>query len=277
MYKILVKEDLGPKIKLFELEAPLLAAKAKPGQFVIIRIDEKGERFPLTIAGADAKKGTVKVVFNEVGKSTIQLGQLNQGESILNLVGPLGKESEIKNYGTVLCFGGGVLIPSLWYLVTELKKAGNKIIGVAGARTKELLVYKKELEDISDEFHITTDDGSEGNQGLEFLQEILDREKVDRVWVMSTAEATMKAVSEVTRPYEIKTIVSLAPIMVDGTGMCGCCRVTIDEGTEFACVDGPEFNGHQVDWDELMSRKRNYLPEERISSMLYERTCCKEK
>ncbi len=277
MYKIVVKENLAPKIQLFELEAPLIAAKAKPGQFVIIRIDEKGERFPLTIAGTDTDKGTVKVVFNEVGKSTIQLGQLNQGDNILNLVGPLGKESEIENYGTVLCFGGGVLIPSLWYLASVLKEAGNKIIGVAGARTQDLLIYKTELEEVSDEFHVTTDDGSEGNKGIEFLKDILDREKVDRVWVMSTAEVTMKAVSELTQPHDIKTIVSLAPIMVDGTGMCGCCRVTIGEGTEFACVDGPEFDGHQVDWDELMSRKRNYLPEERISSMLYERTCCKEK
>jgi ferredoxin--NADP+ reductase len=158
-----------------------------------------------------------------------------------------------------------------------LKDAGNKVIGIIGARTKDLLIYKNEMEAVSDEFYISTDDGSEGNKGIEFIKEILEREKIDRVWVMSTAEVTMKTVSDLTQPYEIKTIVSLAPIMVDGTGMCGCCRVTIGEGTEFACVDGPEFDGHQVDWDELMTRKRSYLPEERISSMLYEHSCCEDE
>ncbi len=271
-YNIVTKQELAPKIKLIDIEAPSVARKAKPGQFVILRLDQRGERFPLTIANTDTANGTIRVVFNEVGKSSIQLGKFEVGDAIENLVGPLGKASEIEKFGKVLCFGGGILTPALWFVAKALKDAGNDIIGVVGARTKELLIFKDEMQALSTEFYVATDDGSEGHQGLEFLQEILERAKLDRAIVMSIAEATMKAVCELTKPFEIKTIVSLAPIMVDGTGMCGCCRVNVSGGTEFACVDGPEFDGHEVDWDLLISRKRTYLPEERIASLMYERS-----
>jgi len=268
-HKIVNIKQLAPKIKRIELAAPEIAASVRPGQFVILRIDDKGERFPLTIA--DASKNTVTVVFNEVGKSTKQLGSLKKGEHISDLVGPLGKPTDIKKYGTVLCLGGGVMIPSLCYVVQELKKAKNKIISVAGARTKEVMIYKKELKALSDEFHVTTDDGSLGNSGLGFIKEILESKKIDHVFAMSTSEATLKIISDITRPYETTTIVSLAPIMVDGTGMCGACRVFIDGHMRLACIDGPEFDGHQVDWDALIMRKRMYLPEERIASLPMDR------
>ena len=174
MYRIALKSELAPKIKLMEIEVPRIAIKAMPGQFVIIRNDEFGERFPITIAGTDKEKGTIRLVFNEVGKSSKQLGNLSEGEGIQNVVGPLGKPSEIKNFGTVLCFGGGVLVPALHYLVQALREAGNEIIGVIGARKKDLLIFRDEMEGVSSELHITTDDGSEGNQGLDFIRYILD-------------------------------------------------------------------------------------------------------
>lgn len=270
MYEIVAKQELAPKIKLFEFYAPVISKKAKPGQFVILRIDEKGERFPLTIAGIDTNKGTINLVFNEVGKSTKQLGKLKEGESILNLVGPLGKPSEIKNFGKVLCFGAGVMTAPLHFIASSLYKAGNEIVGVVGARKKELLIFKNEMKSICNEFYITTDDGSEGYMGLDFLKGILEKEKINRVIAMSIHEVTIKTISELTLPYGIKTIVSLAPIMVDGTGMCGCCRVSVGGKTKFACVDGPEFDGHKVDWNLLTSRKRMYLPDERLSCVCYE-------
>jgi ferredoxin--NADP+ reductase len=211
------------------------------------------------------------LVFNEVGKSTKQLGGLQKGEQIKDLVGPLGKPTEIKRMGTVLCLGGGVMTPSLSYVASAFKKARNKIIGVVGARTKDLLIYKKEMKAVSDEFHVTTDDGSEGETGLDFLKDVLDKKKIHHVFAMSTSEATLKTISEITRPFGIKTVVSLAPIMVDGTGMCGSCRVFVDGHMRLTCIDGPEFDGHKVDWDALIRRKRMYLPEERIASLPLDR------
>ena len=271
MYKIIRKQELAPKIKLFEVEAPRVAPKVKPGQFVILRIDEMGERFPITVANRDTSKGTISLAFNEVGKSTRQLGALEEGDNILNVVGPLGKPSEIENFGRVLCVGGGVMVAPLCFVASALREAGNEIVGVVGARIKDLLIFKDEMKAISQEFHVTTDDGSEGNTGVDFIGEIINSQKIDRVVAMSTSEATLKAISELTRPHAIKTIVSLSPIMVDGTGMCGCCRVSVGEETKFTCVDGPEFDGHEVDWELLFSRKRVYLPEERISAI-----CCGE-
>ena len=270
MYKIVAKQELAPKIKLFEIYAPDIAAKAKPGQFVILRIDEKGERFPLTIANANLSKGTITLVFNEVGKSTKKLASLTEGGGILDLVGPLGNPSEIKNFGSILCVGGGVMIAPLYFVASALHKAGNELITVIGARTKDLLISEDEMKAISREFYITTDDGSKGYKRLDFLKEILSKGEIKRVVTMGPV-VTMKTVSEITKPYGIKTIVTLTPIMVDGTGMCGCCRVSIEGETKFTCVDGPEFDGHQVDWDLLISRQRIYLPEERMSSLLYER------
>ncbi len=270
MYKIVLKKELAPKIKQFEIEAPRLAVKAKPGQFVIIRVNEEGERFPITVCDTDTTKGTIKIAFNEVGKSSKQLGNLNESEGILNVVGPLGKPSEIKKFGRVLCFGGGVMVPGIHFLAKALRDIGNEIIGVVGARNKDLLIYKDEMKAISKEFYITTDDGSEGHQGMDFIKEVLEKNKVDRVVAWSVAEITMQKISEITKPYAIPTMVLLSSIMVDGTGMCGCCRAEVKGATKFACVDGPEFDGHEVDWGLLTSRKRMYLPEERLAALSYE-------
>jgi ferredoxin--NADP+ reductase len=270
-HTIIQKQELAPKIKLFEIHAPRIAARAKPGQFVVLRIDEKGERFPLTITNVTPSNEALTVVFNEVGKSTKRLGQLKKGESIQDVVGPLGNPSEIKKYGKVLCFGGGVMAPPLSFVASALREAGNVIVGVIGARTKDLLIFKKEMKNISHEFYVTTDDGSEGYTGIDFIKEVFAREKINRVVAMSTSEATLKAICEITKPLCIETIVSLAPIMVDATGMCGACRVFINGEMKLTCIDGPEFDGHTVDWGALISRKRMYLPEERISSLTYER------
>ncbi|MBC8525474.1 MAG: sulfide/dihydroorotate dehydrogenase-like FAD/NAD-binding protein [Candidatus Cloacimonetes bacterium] len=270
MNKIVAKQELATKIKLVEIYAPESVEEAKPGQFVILHIDEKGERFPLTIVDANISKGTISLVFNEVGKSTKQLGILEEGDDILNLAGPLGNPSEIENFGRVLCIGGGVMIAPLWFVASALRKAGNEIIGVIGARNKDLLIFEDEMKAISDEFYITTDDGSKGYTGLDFLNKILSQKNINRVVTMGSV-VTMKAVSEMTKSYGIKTMVTLTPIMVDGTGMCGCCRVSVGGEIKYACIDGPEFDGHAVDWNLLVSRKRIYLPEERISSLLNER------
>lgn len=270
-YKIIQQQELAPKIKLFDIHAPNIAMRAKPGQFVVLRIDKKGERFPLTITNVIPSKGTLRIVFNEVGKSTKRLGQLKEGENILDVVGPLGNPSEIKNYGKVLCFGGGVMAPPLSFVASALRESGNKIVGVIGARTKDLLIFKNEMKAIAHKFYITTDDDSEGYKGIHFIKRILEREKINRVVAMSTSEATLKAICETTKPLGIETVVSLAPIMVDATGMCGACRVFINGEMKLTCIDGPEFDGHKVDWGALISRKRMYLPEERISSLSYER------
>ena len=271
MNKIIVKRELAPKIKLLEVENPRIATKARPGQFVMLCLGGEGERFPLTIAGADSSKGTIRLIFNEVGKSSMKLGTLQEGEEIPSLAGPLGNPTELEKFGTVLCFGGGVMIGPLLYIAEAFRQAGNRVILVLGARNKELLFFREEAKSVGDELYICTDDGSEGYRGLDFLRELLDREKVDRAYVMSVATATLKAVSEITRPYGIKTIVSLTPIMLDGTGMCGACRVVVGGATKFACVDGPEFDGHEVDWELLESRKRMYAPEERIAFLSYKR------
>jgi ferredoxin--NADP+ reductase len=271
MYKIVSKRELAPKIKQIEIEAQRIAKKAKPGQFVIIRVDEEGERFPITITDTDSESGTIKIAFNEVGKSSKQLGNLNEGDSILDVVGPLGKPSEVSNFGTVLCVGGGVMVPGLHFLARSLKEAGCDVIGVVGARTKDLLIFTDEMKEVCSEVFISTDDGSEGYKGLEFIKdEILEKKKIDRVVAWSVAEVTLQTVSNITKPYEIPTMVLLSTIMVDGTGMCGCCRAEVGGSTKFACVDGPEFDGHEVDWELLTSRKRMYLPEERLAALSYE-------
>jgi ferredoxin--NADP+ reductase len=267
MYNIVSKRELAPKIKQIEIEAQRLAKKAKPGQFVIIRVDEQGERFPITITHANPESGTIQVAFNEVGKSSKQLGNLNKGDIILDVVGPLGKPSEVSNFGTVLVVGGGVMVPGLHYLARALKDVGCEVIGVVGARTKDLLIYVNEMKEICNEVFISTDDGSEGYTGLEFIKdEILEKKKIDRVVAWSVAEVTLQTVSNIT---EIPTMVLLSTIMVDGTGMCGCCRADVGGTTKFACVDGPEFDGHKVDWQQLTQRKRMYLPEERLAALSF--------
>jgi ferredoxin--NADP+ reductase len=270
MNEIVVKKELAPKIKVIEFVNHNIARKTKPGQFVVVQMGTKGERFPITISGTDPDKGTVKLIFNEVGRSSQKLGALNKGEVIDNVAGPLGNPTEIKKFGTVLCLGGGVMVGPISYEVAALKKAGNRVITVVGARNKELLILKTEMKALSDDFYISTDDGSEGHMGLDFLRTIFEREEVDRVIAMSVATVTLRTLCELTKTYGIKTIVSLAPIMLDGTGMCGCCRISVGGETKFTCVDGPEFDGHLVDWDLLESRKRVYSHEERLSALFDE-------
>jgi ferredoxin--NADP+ reductase len=264
MYEILEKKVMSDTVKLMKIKAPLIANKARAGQFIILRMDEKGERIPLTIADYDRKKGTVTVIFMEVGKTTKQLGKLNVGDSILNFVGPLGQPSEIKKYGTVVMVGGGVGIAPLYPIVRELKQIGNYVISILGARNEKLLMLEKEIEEFSDEFYITTDDGSKGHRGFvsDVLQKLIDENREIGMVMAIGPVIMMKVVANVTRPHTIKTLVSLNPIMVDGTGMCGGCRVSVGNETKFACVDGPEFDGHKVDYDNLMLRNRRFICEE---------------
>ena len=263
MYEILEKKVLSEIVKLMKIKAPLVAKKAQPGQFIILRIDEKGERIPLTIADFDREKGTITIIFLEVGKTTKQLGMLNVGDSLENFVGPLGLPSEVKKYGTVVCVGGGVGIAPLYPIVKALKESGNHVISILGAKTEKLLLLEKEISEFSDEFYIATDDGSKGQKGFvsDVLQQVINKHKVDMVMAIGPI-IMMKVVSDLTKKYNIKTLVSLNPIMVDGTGMCGGCRVSVDGKTKFACVDGPEFDGHKVDYENLMLRNRRFTHEE---------------
>jgi len=264
MYEILEKKVMSDTVKLMKIKAPMVAKKAVAGQFIILRIDEKGERIPLTIADYDRKEGTITVIFMEVGKTTKQLGTMKVGDKILNFAGPLGQPSEIEKYGTVVCIGGGVGIAPLYPIVRELKKAGNYVISILGARNEKLLMLEKEIDEYSDELHICTDDGSKGKKGFvsDVLQSLIDDGKeISVVWAIGPV-IMMKVVADVTRKYDIKTVVSLNPIMVDGTGMCGGCRVSVGGETKFACVDGPEFDGHKVDFKNLMLRNRRFVHEE---------------
>ena len=269
MHEIVSKKELTSKIRFLEVRAPEIAEKAQPGQFIILVISEKGERIPLTLAGIDAKKGVISFAFNEVGKTTKQLGCLKEGDCIASITGPLGKPSEIRNYGKVLCVGGGVMIAPMLLQVRALKEAGNLVTSVVAARTKDLLFFEKETEDLSERSCVATDDGSKGLKGLDFLKEIVEKERFDRCIVYGPV-VMMKTVSEVTKPFKIPTIVTLTPIMIDGMGMCGVCRVTVGGEMKFGCVDGPEFDGHAVDFDELVNRQRMFLPEERLSSFVWE-------
>jgi ferredoxin--NADP+ reductase len=270
MFKIVTKEKLCPVVDFFKIEAPAIARKAKAGQFVVVRIDEVGERIPLTLADWDAKEGTVSLVAMQVGTTTYKLSCLNAGDDILDLIGPLGLPSEIDNFGTVVCVGGGVGVAPVYPIARALKKAGNKVITIMGARSKDLLFWEDHLRSVSHELIVTTDDGSYARKGVvtEPLKELLERDKeISRVIAIGPA-IMMKFCSLTTKPFGINTIVSLNSIMVDGTGMCGSCRVSVNGVTKFACVDGPEFNGHQVDWELLFARQRIYLGEERRSMEL---------
>jgi ferredoxin--NADP+ reductase len=264
VYKILDKVVLSDVNKLLVIEAPEVALKAEAGQFVIVRIDEKGERIPLTIADFDRERGTVTLVFQEVGKSTMKLGTLCKGGGIADFVGPLGQPSEIENFGTVVCVGGGVGIAPIYPIARALREAGNTVLGIIGSRNKDLLFWEKEMRGVCNELTVCTDDGSYGRMALVTmpLQEILEsRQDVKHIWAIGPA-IMMKFCARTTEPFNVPTIVSLNSIMVDGTGMCGACRVEVGGQTKFVCVDGPEFDGHQVDWDLLMARQRIYLDEE---------------
>ena len=267
MPKILLKENLVPKIHLFKIEAPDVAAKAQAGQFVIIRVDERGERIPLTIADWDKKEGSVTIVVMEAGTTTCRLAQLKSGDSIADFVGPLGLPTHIEKFGTVVCVAGGFAVATIMPIARAMKEQGNKVISIMGARTKDLIFWEDELRSVSDQLIVTTDDGSYVRKGLvtEPLKEVLEgNEKIDRVIAIGPS-IMMKFCAKTTEPFGVKTIVSLNPIMVDGTGMCGCCRVSVGGETKFACVDGPDFDGHQLDWDLLLARQRIYLDEEKQS------------
>ncbi|MCX7823642.1 MAG: sulfide/dihydroorotate dehydrogenase-like FAD/NAD-binding protein [Syntrophobacterales bacterium] len=266
MYPIIEKEAFSETTKKMVVEAPHVARKAKPGQFVIVQIDEKGERIPLTIADFDRKAGTITLIFQEIGKSTRELGMLKVGEALLTVAGPLGHPTEIAYYGTVICVGGGVGIAPIFPIARALKEAQNEVISIIGARTKSLLFWEDRMREVSDELIICTDDGSYGRKAIVTtpLKEILDIKGnlISKIWAIGPA-IMMKAVSEVTASYGIPTMVSLNTVMVDGTGMCGGCRVLLEEGPRFVCVDGPEFDGHKVDWSNLLARLAFYREEEK--------------
>jgi len=267
VYKILERQDLVTGIHLFKIEAPNVSKKARPGQFVVIRIDEKGERIPLTVAGWDEQEGSVTIVFMEVGTTTHRLATLGKGDYLADFVGPLGVPTHIEKLGTVICVAGGFAVAVIKPIAQAMREKGNKVISILGARTKDLLFWEDELHSVSDQLIITTDDGSYGRKGLvtEPLKELLENgNKIDRVIAIGPT-VMMKFCAKTTEPFGVKTIVSLNPIMVDGTGMCGCCRVSVGGVTKFACVDGPDFDGHQVDWDLLFARQRTYLDEEKLS------------
>jgi len=265
VYKILEKVVLSEVNKLLVIDAPDVARKAQAGQFIIVRIDEEGERIPLTIADYDREEGTVTLVFQEVGKSTMKLGTLEAGDCVANLVGPLGHASEIEDFSTVVCIGGGVGIAPIYPIARALKEAGNTVLGIIGARTQELLFWEDKMRGVCDDLIVCTDDGSYGRKALVTmpLQEILEsRDDVTHVWAIGPA-IMMKFCARTTEPFHTPTIVSLNSIMVDGTGMCGACRVQVGSQTCFACVDGPKFDGHQVNWDLLLARQAAYLEQER--------------
>lgn len=260
MARIVEKRELAPKTHFFRIEAPLIAEHARAGQFVMVRVHERGERIPLTIADADPLAGTITLIVQEIGATTRRLAGLAAGDEILNVLGPLGTPSEIDRFGTVVLMGGGFGIAAIHSIAKALRAAGNRIVSIVGARSRSLLILEHEMRALSDEFHVMTDDGSAGRQGLvtqPLAEMIRFGQSIDRVVAIGPLPM-MRAVAELTRPHHIKTIVSLNPIMVDGTGMCGGCRVSVGGTTKFACVDGPEFDAHLVDFDELASRAQMY-------------------
>jgi ferredoxin--NADP+ reductase len=266
MFKILKKEDLSEHITLFDIEAGDIARKAKAGNFVVLRTHEQGERVPLTIADFDRSNGTITTVFQKVGKTTHRLGILNEGDFITDLIGPLGNHSHIKNFGRVVCVGGGVGIAPVYPIARALKEAGNNITSIIGARSKSILFWEDKMRKVSEDLIITTDDGSHGTKAVvtDPLEDILCNEKVDLVIAIGPA-IMMKFVCKTTEKYNVKTVVSLNSIMVDATGMCGGCRVEVGGETKYTCVDGPEFDGHEVDFDLLMKRLQAYVAEEGIA------------
>ncbi len=277
--KVLEKEKLADNLFKMVFDAPRIAAKRKPGQFIVLRIHEEGERVPLTIADADAKKGTLTLIFQTVGKSTKHLSRLEVGDEVLDLVGPLGTPTHIEKIGTVVCIGGGVGVAPVYPITQGMKQAGNHVISIIGSRDKGLLILEEEMKAVSDEIVVTTDDGSYGFHGFvsQALEELYLKKgtKIDLVVAIGPVPM-MRAVCSVTKKYDVHTLVSLNAIMVDATGMCGACRVTVGGKTKFVCVDGPEFDGHEVDFQELVNRQCIYLGEEKICMDHY-CTCAAQK
>ena len=259
MNRIIEKEHFSENVVKLVVDAPMIARSRRPGHFVIVICGDKGERIPLTIADSDTHKGTITLVVQAIGESTRAICALNAGDYLTDVVGPLGRATHIENFGTVVCCGGGVGVAPLLPIIKGLKQAGNRVVSVLAARTKDLIILEKQVAEYSDEVVIMTDDGSYGTKGLvtNGVESVINREKVDMVVTIGPA-VMMKFVSALTKKYEIPTVASLNTIMVDGTGMCGACRVTVDGKMRFVCVDGPEFDAHQVDFDEMMTRLRSY-------------------
>lgn len=268
MNKIVEKTDLSENVVKMVLEAPAIARKRKAGQFVVLITDEKGERIPLTIVDSDPEKGTVTIIFQVVGKTTAAMSKMKVGDAFSAVQGPLGNPTDIKKIGQVVCIGGGVGVGVVYPLAAALKQAGNRVVSIIGARTKELLILEEEMKKVSDRLIVATDDGSYGFHGFvsTVLQNLIDEgEKIEEVFAIGPVPM-MKVIANLTRPYGIKTVVSLNPIMVDATGMCGACRVSVGGQTKLTCVDGPEFDGHQVDFDLLTSRLRMYCEQEGVAN-----------
>jgi ferredoxin--NADP+ reductase len=268
LHKITYKREMAEKtVCHLRVEAPRIARKAKPGQFVVLKVNETGERIPLTMGGTDPAAGTIDLIFQVVGKSTALMRTLNVGDSIQDIIGPLGKPTHIEKIGTVICVGGGTGVAVMYPITKAYKEAGNHVTAIIGARTKDLLILEEEMKAASHDLRVTTDDGSYGVHGFvtDVLRKILDEQKDVKLIVGIGPVPMMKFLCKLTKEYGVKTMVSLNPIMVDATGMCGACRVTVGGKTKFCCVDGPEFDGHEVDYDELVKRQRAYLTEEKVS------------
>lgn len=273
MNKIVEAVPLSESVFKMVLEAPSIARKRRAGQFIVLRVDETGERIPLTIVDSDSERGTITIIYQVVGKTTALMASLKAGDTILDVQGPLGNPTEIENFGHVVCIGGGVGVGVVYPITVALKKAGNHVTSIIGSRTKDLLILEDEMRHVSDKLIVTTDDGSYGLKGFvsDVLKGMIEKgQKIDRVFAIGPVPM-MRVLSELTRPYKIKTIVSLNPIMVDATGMCGACRVAVCGKTRFACVDGPEFDGHEVDFKLLASRLKMYCEQE---AQAYERHKC---
>ena len=279
MFKIVHAEFLAPGIKRLVIEAPRIARKQKPGQFVILRIYEEGERIPVTIENSDPERGTVNIVVQSAGKTTTLLNSLETGDAILDVVGPLGKPSQIQPYGTVVVVGGGVGTAMAYPTAAALKRVGNRVISIVGARNKELVILEREMRQVSDSLMITTDDGSYADKGFvtDKLRQLIENgTRIDLVVAVGPI-VMMKAIAEMTRKENIHTVVSLNPIMIDGTGMCGGCRVLVDGKSEFACVDGPEFDAHRVDFGVLVQRNSMYRDAEQKSMAEYQKTAAEQR
>ncbi len=273
--QIVKKRVLVESIIEIEVYSPVIARKHRAGQFIILRIHEEGERIPLTIADSHPDKGTITLIYQIVGKTTEHLSTLDQGDMIQDLVGPLGNPTHLEKFGTVVCIGGGCGVAPVYPITKAMKEAGNHVIGIIGARSKDLLIMENRMRAVCDELQICTDDGSYGAHGFvsDVLKRLLDEgEKIDMVVAVGPVPM-MRVVSNLTKEYDVPTVVSLNTIMVDGTGMCGACRVTVGGATRFVCVDGPEFDGHRVDWVEMSKRMRAYLPQERESLTRFRELC----
>lgn len=275
MFRILEKNDLAAKVYRYVIAAPDVARKAKAGQFVILRLYDEGERIPITLADWDAVAGTITLYVQAIGKTTIMLSMMKVGDALLDVVGPLGIPSHVERGKVLVALGGGFGIAAIHPIVRAHKLVGNRTISIIGARTRELMLMEKEMQVISDEVRIATDDGSYGTKGFvtTVLKKMLEeKERMDVVLAIGPV-VMMKAVADLTRPYCVETLVSLNPIMMDGTGMCGACRVVVNDKMQFACVDGPEFNAHHVDFELLMARQKMYSPQEKLSMEIFEKVC----